>query len=75
MQAFQSYLQDVNSKLSVKVVSLEDIRAVMTVLAEIREKEAAIDDIISPVEDMYHMLARYEVRLCSAVSSAESMAV
>ena len=34
----------------------------MAVLAEIREKEAVIDEIISPVEDMYHMLARYEVR-------------
>ena len=45
------------------MVSLEDIRAVMTVLVEIREKEAVIDEIISPVEDMYHMLARYEVRL------------
>ena len=43
------------------MVSLEDIKAVMAVLAEIREKEAVIDDIISPVEDMYHMLARYEV--------------
>ena len=34
----------------------------MAVLAEIREKEAVIDDIVSPVEDMYHMLGRYEVR-------------
>ena len=43
------------------MVSLEDIKAVMAALAEIRGKEAVIDDIISPVEDMYHMLARYEV--------------
>lgn len=67
VQALQSYLQDVNSKLSLKVISLEDIRAVMTILAEIREKEAVIDDIISPVEDMYHMLARYEVRAAGSL--------
>ena len=52
------------------MVSLEDIKAVMAVLADIREKEAVIDDIISPVEDMYHMLGRYEVR--PAQSSANT---
>ena len=48
-----------------KTVSLEDVRAVMAVLAQIREKEAVIDDIIGPVEEMYHMLGRYEARFAS----------
>ena len=32
----------------------------MAVLSEVREKEAAIDNIIMPVEDVYSMLASYE---------------
>ena len=43
----------------------------MAVLAEIREKEAVIDDIISPVEDMYAMLARYEVSVPSHLSNTK----
>ena len=41
-------------------MSLDDVRAMMTVLAEVREKEALLDDIIGPVEAMYSMLASYE---------------
>ena len=41
-------------------MSLEDVRAMMTVLAEVREKEALLDDIIGPVEAMYSMLGSYE---------------
>jgi len=32
----------------------------MTILAEVREREALLDDIIGPVEAMYSMLASYE---------------
>ncbi len=34
----------------------------MAVLSEVREKEATIDDIVGPVEDVYSMLAKYEAR-------------
>jgi len=33
---------------------------------QIREKEADIDTLINPIEDMYALLLRYEVRLTSA---------
>ena len=58
------YFQDTQTKLTNKVETLEDVKAMMAVLSEVREKEAAIDDIIRPVEDMYSMLASYEA--CSA---------
>ena len=31
---------------------------------QIRQKEADIDALITPIEDMYSLLLRYEVRLC-----------
>ncbi len=34
----------------------------MMVLKEVREKESEIDNLIGPIEDMYALLARYEVR-------------
>ena len=32
------------------------------VVAQVREREAEIDGVIGPIEDMYGLLARYEVR-------------
>lgn len=63
-QICQMYLQDTQTKLTIKVKSLEDVKAMMAVLSDVREKEAAIDDIIGPVENIYSMLASYEA--CSA---------
>jgi hypothetical protein len=31
---------------------------------QVREKEADIDTLILPIEDMYALLLRYEVRVC-----------
>ena len=42
---------------------LEDVRYVMNTLKEVREKEANIDSLITPIEDMYALLLRYEVRV------------
>ena len=42
---------------------LDDVRAAIGLLKELRERESAIDEYLSPVEDMYAMLARYEVAL------------
>ena len=35
----------------------------MEVLAEVREKESDIDSLVTPIEDMYALLLRYEVRV------------
>lgn len=32
-------------------------------LMQIREKEANVDNLINPIEDMYSLLMRYEVRV------------
>lgn len=35
----------------------------MAVLKEVREKESEIDNLIGPIEEMYGLLMRYEVRV------------
>lgn len=55
--------RDTNAKLHRKVEDLEDVRNVMAVLKEVREKESEIDNLIGPIEEMYGLLMRYEVRV------------
>lgn len=55
--------RDTTLKLNRKVEDLEDVRYVMNCLKEVREKEANIDGLITPIEDMYALLLRYEVRV------------
>ena len=38
------------------------MRNIMNVLKEVREKESEIDNLIGPIEEMYGLLLRYEVR-------------
>lgn len=54
---------DTNSKFHRKIEDLEDVRNVMAVLKEVREKESEIDNLIGPIEEMYGLLMRYEVRV------------
>ncbi|KIZ06068.1 Dynein gamma chain, flagellar outer arm [Monoraphidium neglectum] len=63
LKAFDNYIRDATLRLSGKVEDLEDVRAVMSGLEEVREKESNIDALISPIEDMYALLLRYEVRV------------
>ena len=35
----------------------------MNVLKEVREKESEIDNLIGPIEEMYGLLLRYEVKV------------
>jgi dynein heavy chain len=57
------FCRDTTLKLNRKVEDLEDVRYVMNCLKEVREKEANIDGLITPIEDMYALLLRYEVRV------------
>eukprot|EP00878_Enallax_costatus_P041459 GHUV01048245.1.p1 GENE.GHUV01048245.1~~GHUV01048245.1.p1 ORF type:complete len:369 (+),score=142.53 GHUV01048245.1:96-1202(+) len=55
--------RDTTLKLQRKVEDLEDVRFLVGTLNEVREKEADIDTLITPIEDMYSLLLRYEVRV------------
>ncbi|GFR42148.1 hypothetical protein Agub_g3000 [Astrephomene gubernaculifera] len=63
LKAFDNYIRDTNSKFHRKIEDLEDVRNVMAVLKEVREKESEIDNLIGPIEEMYGLLMRYEVRV------------
>jgi hypothetical protein len=58
LQAFDQYLRDVTVKLNRKVEDLDDVRYVMGVLREVRETEAKIETLITPIDDMYSLLMR-----------------
>jgi hypothetical protein len=36
----------------------------MRLRAQVREREAGIDQLLAPIKDMYALLVRYEVRRC-----------
>jgi dynein heavy chain, axonemal len=63
LKSFDAYIRDTTLKLNRKIEDLEDVRNVMSVLKEVREKEADIDNLITPIEEMYGLLLRYEVRV------------
>mmetsp|Transcript_5388 Transcript_5388/g.12712 ORF Transcript_5388/g.12712 Transcript_5388/m.12712 type:complete len:4322 (-) Transcript_5388:507-13472(-) len=63
LKAFDAYIRDTTLKLNRKIEDLEDVRGIMAVLKEVREKESEIDNLIGPIEEMYALLLRYEVRV------------
>lgn len=63
LKAFTLYMRETSLKLNHKIEDLEDVRTIMGVLKEVRDKEASIDEVINPIEDMYALLMRYEVRV------------
>jgi len=63
LKAFDAYIRDTTLKLNRKIEDLEDVRGIMNVLKEVREKESEIDNLIGPIEEMYGLLGRYEVRV------------
>ena len=63
LKDIQEYMRQTTLALGHKVEDLEDVRTVMGVLREVREREAEIDSQLSPIEEMYALLVRYEVRV------------
>eukprot|EP00854_Cymbomonas_tetramitiformis_P002070 gene2070-2767_t len=57
------YMRETSLKLNRKVEDLEDVRTAMGVLKEVREREGEIDSLMVPVEEIYALLGRYEVRV------------
>jgi dynein heavy chain len=56
-----SQLDDLSKRLGRNIKDLDDVRAAMTALQEIRENQIRIDMTIGPVEESYSMLNRYEI--------------
>ncbi|CAG9462434.1 unnamed protein product [Pedinophyceae sp. YPF-701] len=68
LDAFTEYVRDTSKQLEsynrkIESLDLDDVRNLMYTLAEVREKEADIDNVIMPVEDMYNLLMRFAVRV------------
>eukprot|EP00854_Cymbomonas_tetramitiformis_P001067 gene1068-1616_t len=58
-----NYMRETTLKLNRKVEDLEDVRTAMGVLKEVRERESEIDHLMVPIEEIYSLLGRYEVRV------------
>ncbi len=59
------YMKDMNKKLNKKLdgIDLEDVRDLMNNLKEVREREAVIEVQLGPIEEMYTMLRKYDVKV------------
>jgi len=53
------YMRDTTLRLNRKVEDLEDVRLVMVIQQDIRSKEAEVDTIMTPIEDIYALLSRW----------------
>ena len=63
LQDIHDYMRETTMKLNREVEDLEDVRTVMGVLKEIRDREAEIDAIMTPIEEIYALLERYKVEV------------
>jgi len=61
MDALVEFFDDMQKRLSRPIKDLDDIRAHMAALSEIRADEVRIDLTIAPIEEAYAMLGRYGV--------------
>jgi dynein heavy chain len=61
MKNLMEMVDDIHKKLSRPCKDLDDIRSHMDALNMIKEKEIEIDRTISPIEETYTMLSKYEI--------------
>ena len=61
LDRISQWLHDMNRNLKREVNDLDDVRSAVTYLEQLRDKEANLDAEYGPVEDMYALLARYDV--------------
>jgi dynein heavy chain len=61
MKNLVELIEDVQKRLSRPVKDLDDVRAHMNALNQIKEKEIQIDRTITPIEETYIMLNKYEI--------------
>ena len=55
-------IEDIHKRLSRPCKDLDDIRSHMNALNQIKEREIQIDRTITPIEETYAMLNRYEIQ-------------
>eukprot|EP00002_Diphylleia_rotans_P021973 TRINITY_DN428_c1_g1_i1.p1 TRINITY_DN428_c1_g1~~TRINITY_DN428_c1_g1_i1.p1 ORF type:complete len:4548 (+),score=958.95 TRINITY_DN428_c1_g1_i1:229-13872(+) len=63
LTAIHKYISDTSLALKREVQDLEDLRIVLEVIREVREKDTEADVQLGPVEETYSLLTRYEVRV------------
>ena len=63
LEGINEYIKDTHKQLKRQISDLEDVRSVMGTLTEVRNKESEIDLQFGPVEEMYSLLQKYEVRV------------
>ena len=63
LRAMHDYMRENTLKLGRRIEDLEDVRGVMDVQRELRDREAEIDTLMTPIEEIYALLTRYEVRV------------
>jgi dynein heavy chain len=61
MKNLMEMVDEIHKKLSRPCKDLDDIRSHMDALNSIKEKEIAIDRTITPIEETYTMLNKYEI--------------
>ena len=61
MDEMLDFIDILTKRLSRPVKDLDDVRGHMAALAEIREAEIRIDMTITPIEEAYAMLNRYNI--------------
>ena len=61
MKNLLDFLEDIQKRLSRPCKDLDDIRLHMAALNQIKEKEIEIDRTITPIEETYAMLNKYEI--------------
>lgn len=61
MKHLLDMVEDIQKRLSRPCKDLDDIRAHMAALNQIKEKEIEIDRTITPIEETYAMLNKYEI--------------
>lgn len=61
MDEILDFIENLTKRLSRPVKDLDDVRAHMAALAEIREAEIRIDMTITPMEESYAMLNKYNI--------------
>ncbi|XP_075937501.1 dynein axonemal heavy chain 5 isoform X2 [Anarhichas minor] len=61
MEQIFAFVDEAGKKLNRQIKDLDDIRIAMTSLKEIREHQISVDFKVSPIEESYAMLHKYEL--------------
>jgi hypothetical protein len=66
----EGFIEDTQQQLQRPIDDLDDVRATMTKLLELREREVDMEFRIRPIEDTYALLQTHDVRLGSRAGGA-----